>query len=1102
MSETHRRLSRELSRILSCPYPASLKRLNDILADADGPAAATAWIDQHPCQVARLCSVTTTALPLWPYSLKILQCLCHAAAFRKHLLHQEPCMLDDLLTKANASLHGFHEYSLICVLFLSEPLPDSIPLPAAAQSFFLRVFDEASQTPCVTTLAPVYTMLKGACRDLIGLLSQSSRDDFDQQICRILASKSAQKDSMLLLWCLGIAVLAEGIPVASRRHDSNARLQDVSPIMNTSEECTEIRWNSAAARRLFGSVKAMTKTTTTTVLSVIWACKSSCGGGVTDAEAAEGVQIAIRTLQSVEVDVRHEWSHSSTLAKSMLSKLEEKSLSPEIHPLVQLEAFGFLGTLLGQENIPAEIVAQYNRILNYFLLKPLATTRVGLSLSVSIPIFAHRLDDNATRKLFQDLLNASTEIISAETLEVYRALTSQLTAAMPACAALRKGILLNISSSGMQDSLNSLLGDAIPPDDVLDHNIEDICKSHAIASKRALASALLNMILTATLTARGDEPRVPTKIAISLLEMQNRITRPSDTCPLTIRTPQPRSKLSVFEQSCTPRALTNQQDWRDRLALDLQQQSAHQRDMIVHTVAQVCQQLEERCDHVEEPLREERRKVEELEAEVTKLRELASALESEAIDRKLVVDGLEGERMQWERDLQQAESRNDDLSKEFSTSLEDMRQKLEETEREAHQMRADFEARENQLRAGLLSTEEILQHRTGQADYLETQMKQLQADLECQTTELERFRQTDESLAAEVDGLHAALKLARQDGSQKTNQIADLVAKEGEITTYLENVKQELAEKARALEKLRDDHLELENASRDQMAAVESKHRTDLQNVAAQAIAETSRLNKQIEDTDGRLKELKQKHEELLYDMDLDKVAISELETENDHLRDSCVAKDEELDALKALKKRVLSTMGVDSASPMRPSRARNETSSLGLSRQRETRPRPIMQPHPRNGNTVPLGDAITSRGARSPSSPMMSPAMKRAKAGGPFKAPQISLPRPNTGARTSMSMSVSKGVSQRRPLDDVSAKVNQSPRRRRTTIGFGFTESQKSLGQGQLHESMDRENAMESVSFPSGMFTSTPLTPQRRKSDLGQLEGRQVASDETTVEF
>jgi hypothetical protein len=173
----------------------------------------------------------------------------------------------------------------------------------------------------------------------MGILPHGTRDEFDQHICRILSSNHAQKDSMLLTWCFGIAVLAEGIPVVSDLHPATTTLADTS-----SQESKEEQWSTPAARRLFGSAKAMTKTTTLTVLSVIWACR--VGVGVTDAEAAEGIRIAIRTLQSVNVEVRYAWLHSSALTKSMLPKLVEKSLRIGIHPLVQLEVRLLLRTLL------------------------------------------------------------------------------------------------------------------------------------------------------------------------------------------------------------------------------------------------------------------------------------------------------------------------------------------------------------------------------------------------------------------------------------------------------------------------------------------------------------------------------------------------------------------------------------------------------------------------------------------------------------------------------------------------------------------------------------------------------------------------------------
>jgi hypothetical protein len=55
-------------------------------------------------------------------------------------------------------------------------------------------------------------------------------------------------------------------------------------------------------------------------------------------------------------------------------------------------------------------------------------------------------------------------------------------------------------------------------------------------------------------------------------------------------------------------------------------------------------------------------------------------------------------------------------------------------------------------------------------------------------------------------------------------------------------------------------------------------------------------------------------------------------------------------------------------------------------------------------------------------------------------------------------------------------------------------------------HESQGGEQEDMSVvvmeSFPSGVFTSTPLTPRRRNSDFGIAEMGKGGSGEMTVEF
>lgn len=200
------------------------------------------------------------------------------------------------------------DFVLLPVLRLSEALFDNST----------RLLQESALMCFPSQVTPVAT------------LPQNTKDRFDQQLCRILASNHAQKDSMLLIWCFGIAALAEGIPRVAESHVASTESRG-APLQDPGNA----QRSSPAARRLFESAKNMTKTTTMTVLSVIWACKS--GVGVTDAEAAQGIRIAIRTLQSVDVDVRRGWLHSGSMTASMVPKLVEKSLRTGIHPSVQLE---------------------------------------------------------------------------------------------------------------------------------------------------------------------------------------------------------------------------------------------------------------------------------------------------------------------------------------------------------------------------------------------------------------------------------------------------------------------------------------------------------------------------------------------------------------------------------------------------------------------------------------------------------------------------------------------------------------------------------------------------------------------------------------------
>jgi len=261
------------------------------------------------------------------------------------------------------------------VLLLSRPLPRSIPLPASAQPFFLWAFEKANQTPSVKSFKPVYSMLNGACRNLLNQVPPETRQQFDEELCKILRSHNTGQDSMLLLWCVGIAILAEETGEAGQVERSFDRSNKVTAL---DKHC-----KTESGRKLFGSKEKLQKTMLLTCLSVLWAMKDDVG--IPEQEAIEGIRIAVRMVQSVDRAALQDWSTSSPVAKGTFRKLPDKI--GHVNMATQLEAAAFYATIAGEGNISSDVVAQYERCTGE-IASVVDADCLGESLSISLPLFA------------------------------------------------------------------------------------------------------------------------------------------------------------------------------------------------------------------------------------------------------------------------------------------------------------------------------------------------------------------------------------------------------------------------------------------------------------------------------------------------------------------------------------------------------------------------------------------------------------------------------------------------------------------------------------------------------------------------------------------
>ncbi|KAF1841622.1 uncharacterized protein K460DRAFT_388516 [Cucurbitaria berberidis CBS 394.84] len=669
-------LSSEVTRIIECPYPASLAGLADLLARADISTIRACIHSRPPCAVSKLATIVCEALPLWAYALRVLHALSHASEFRHELLLRNPGLLNALLTQANSSHQDFKDYTELCVLLLSRPLPESIPLPAAAQSFFLHVFEKAIQTPHVDTLKSVYSMLNGACRQILSHLPLDTRQQFDTELCQILYSENAARDSMLLLWCFGIVLLVEH--------------SDSGPEPSKTTETMERQWKTSSGKKLFGSTKSSYKTITLTCLSVIWALKGSVG--VSDDDAIEGIRIASRTLRFVDQHVRESWPRSSSLAGNTVQKLQP----------ILLEALSFYATIAGLETLQSETVMQYEQCL-------VEATQfadpdcLGETLAMSLPAFAPRIQETCVSPP------------SSHELTNLVILVDELKTGVSTSEPLRTKILVALSSDTLQKKSWRFIQAGIK-------NEGASCRTYAVSLHAKLTSATTALLLTTALGTQIEEPALPHTLALALIKKLDQYPSVTHKCSHYLETADCPT-ISLFQQGSTPHTGQHLQDWRHRLRSELQSQSFYQH-------------LETRCDTVEEPLRMEQEKSKELEQRAADDRFHLDGLEDEKLSIADENDKVTAQLEALKADFAEANERADKMLQYRDRELDELKATLSQLE-EAREQQEEAHYNLNEQQEHLRNEREITSRQVEEVARLKNRESDLENRLGVAETELE-----------------------------------------------------------------------------------------------------------------------------------------------------------------------------------------------------------------------------------------------------------------------------------------------------------------------------------------------------------------------------
>ncbi|KAF1995767.1 hypothetical protein P154DRAFT_580477 [Amniculicola lignicola CBS 123094] len=1096
-------LSGELSRILACPYPTSLAKLADILTRADGWVVRKCIQDRPPCAVSKLASIIIDALPLWAYSLHVLEALCHSSDFKDEVLLQNSGILNALLTKANSSQRGFDECAQICVLLLSRPLPKSVPLPASAQTFFLQAFEWATKAPDITTLRPIYHMLNGACRELLSLLSSEDRQIFDQKLCHILSSNSTTQNPMLPLWCFGIVILLE------RPHEVGMiRSLGSSSYKESDQVISDNTWKTSSGRKLFGSASGLQKTINVTVLNVIWASKG--GVGVSDLDALEVIRIAIRTMHFVDPKLRQAWSTGSTLAKGTFHKLPGKILRADISARVQLEAMCFYAMIAGQNQLLDEVVTKYEHALCDIGHLQVELEFLRESLSVSLPLFAPQLRGPFTQEILTRILGCNSTSSPSQATSNFSVLVEQMSAIIPESTRLRDHILSTLSSEPQQRSIVAFL--ELPP---RIQSKEGGCDTYTSFTSRRLFSSTVAMLLMSALSSSNAELRPSPALVLALVSYQQILALGNSSRCSHAPLANTRPAISLFQEECTPSTGAQQQNWQDRIKSQLTTQSAYQHDSIVRSMAQICQDLENRCENVEEPLRLEQRKVSELTARVTQLGEHIESLESEGIERRLYIDGLEVDVNNLENEKENVSARLEEVQNDFAEA----KQQATETLNAAQEA---FTATEGQLRSTIVTQEETLATRTEELNDLNLEMKRAH----------EQFAVTEKQLQSTITAHEESISAQERSMGQLNDQLKSQ-------QSQLQGKKEKLDEQREVHQSLNEAYEVVKGSLRSREQNLEDERCTvaqqvhELEHLRASNISLQSHLSStelDLQAATGQLSDLKERHEDLTqssaealrdlehrYTADLDtaKAKLDSLTLKAEQLTDALSLKDQHLSDLKKWKKGVLSYIRCPADSPF-PDRTHGQTKEdFGIPRTpRDRRRKSSVQAQGRNeapmDNVVTRG--ITSTAMEDIANASFASSNSRGDDGSTPKRAKTCATRasfkssaiPTSFNDRKPTLARLEAMGRAKPLTPTkrSALRTLSPNRRHTTVGFALSEADESeeTGKGTRRTST---HMVENAAFDmDAHLASTPFTPGDVVFGTGRGPEEEFGGESETIEL
>ncbi|KAI7086193.1 hypothetical protein KC356_g5274 [Hortaea werneckii] len=899
MADIECQLLAELDRVVNSPYPTQLKSLRDIVCCKCSEATISRCLHLRRCAVDRLAVCLVEGLNQWPYVLDIITSLASTLILRDALLRQAPGLLHELAEQATKTENARSRYTRATVAVLSHPLPENVTLPASVQVLFVRLVDNAVESPSTATVKPLNMMLRGTSTLLLGLLSNDVLLRFESQMLGILYSSvrkpNQETDQHLTLRCLAaISVVAKAAD--DRLMLTNSFYETQELLASTQQDSS--RWNATEMRKFFLDGESVPKTIRLLVLQALSACSSS--GGSLD-ERAEVLAHVNDLVAVIPQNFRDNWCAANG---QMIQKVQAKAVAAE-HGELRLKLLSFVCQLckpiflqLATVESIRKTVSDLDLLLSANVAADASAWYYCTGATTDLATF-ERLVHNLGRFAFST--DVGTLVLSAtpilELLDRMMMLAQESAEiAEAAMIALSTSSLANnlleFSSKIQQCRTCSPLESVAPFCIALYHN--SLC---SIGFR--ISSFLLNMRMT------GENSRgISTEMTHALLELHATSAKDPVKCKhQRLDTKTQYRPLSIVEHESTP--AVDGSEWRERLQSFLASGVTAEYSALNAIFSKACEDLEKRCIDVEQPLQEEKAAHLCLREQYNHLQEDYATLETLSIDRKLRCDSLEANWKNTLRDLEIAREDSDCLLRRVSELEEKLRNSATSAEAKISELRAARDKDKLDHASAAAKKEEELED-------LQESHQELERDAEIKLHELADLKHSIGAAKAANDDLQTRLDEACLEIENKRAEVEQFRMSSESYASVSSKLKSDLDAVIQQSEQQRRSHEQsterLKEENRRNQQAVNAAHNETMDKLAAQHGEEAARYESELSSAKETLASARTQYTE---ELTRRREEMDDAQGQIDRLNQKCKRKDQQIADANAMRANLMAAMGI-----------------------------------------------------------------------------------------------------------------------------------------------------------------------------------------------